>query len=83
VDTVPDRSRRLGRSRHGTIQSHQKEMNPNVASLIRHILTAAGGFLVAKGIASAEQIAEIVGALITVVGIGWSIKKNGSSNKTE
>ena len=58
-------------------------MNPNIASLIRHILTAAGGFLVAKGIASAEQISEIVGALITVVGIGWSIKKNGISNKTE
>jgi hypothetical protein len=57
-------------------------MNPNIASLIRHILTAAGGFLVAKGIASAEQIAEIVGALITVVGIGWSIKKNGPT-KTE
>ena len=58
-------------------------MNPNIASLIRHILTAAGGFLVAKGIASAEQISEIVGALITVAGIGWAIKKNGSSNKTE
>lgn len=54
-------------------------MNPNIASLIRHILTAAGGFLVAKGIASAEQISEIVGALITVVGIGWSIKKNGKT----
>lgn len=58
-------------------------MNPNIASLIRHILTAAGGFLVAKGIASAEQVSEIVGALITIAGIGWSIKKNGSSNKTE
>ena len=54
-------------------------MNPNIASLIRHILTAAGGFLVAKGIASAEQISEIVGVLITVPGIGWSIKKNGKT----
>lgn len=54
-------------------------MNPNIASLIRHILTAAGGFLVAKGMASAEQIAEVAGAVITLIGIGWSIKKNGNT----
>jgi hypothetical protein len=51
-------------------------MNPNLASLIRHILTAAGGFLVAKGIASTEQITEIVGALLSLASVGWSIKSN-------
>jgi hypothetical protein len=51
-------------------------MNPNVASLIRHGLSAAGGFLVAKGLISADQVNELAGALITVLGIVWSIKKN-------
>ena len=51
-------------------------MNPNIASLIRHALTAAGGFFVAKGLASTEQITEIVGALSTVIGIIWSVKNN-------
>ena len=51
-------------------------MNPNIASLIRHGLTAAGGFLVAKGIASTDQINEIVGALVTLLGVAWSLKKN-------
>lgn len=51
-------------------------MNPNLASLIRHGLSAAGGFLVAKGLVSADQVNELAGALITVLGIVWSIKKN-------
>lgn len=51
-------------------------MNPAITSLIRHGLTAAGGFLIARGFASAEQMTEIIGALITLIGVGWSIKKN-------
>lgn len=51
-------------------------MNPNIASLIRHGLTAAGGFLIAKGVASTEQITELVGALLSLVSVGWSIKSN-------
>lgn len=57
-------------------------MNPNIASLIRHALTAAGGFLVAKGLASADQIGELAGAIVSVAGIGWSIFNN-KSKKTE
>ena len=51
-------------------------MNPNLASLIRHGLTAAGGFLVAKGLASADQIGELAGALVTVIGVVLSVIKN-------
>ena len=51
-------------------------MNPNVASLIRHGLSAAGGFLVAKGMVSFDQVNEIAGAIITLTGIGWSVFKN-------
>ncbi|MEY4408021.1 MAG: hypothetical protein RL345_2487 [Chloroflexota bacterium] len=51
-------------------------MNPNLASLIRHGLTAAGGFLIAKGLASADQVGEVAGALVTLIGIVMSIIKN-------
>ena len=51
-------------------------MNANLASLIRHILTAAGGFLVAKGLASADQVGELVGAIVSIAGVGWSMFNN-------
>ncbi len=51
-------------------------MNPTLSSLIRHGLTAAGGFLVAKGLASADQVAELAGAAVTLVGVVLSILKN-------
>lgn len=51
-------------------------MNPNLASLIRHLLTAAGGFIVAKGLASADQVGELVGAVVSIAGVAWSIFNN-------
>ena len=51
-------------------------MNPTIASLVRHGLTAAGGFLIAKGLASADQVGEVAGALVTLIGIVMSIIKN-------
>jgi hypothetical protein len=51
-------------------------MNPTASSLIRHGLTAAGGFLVAKGLASADQVAELAGAAATLIGTIWSIWRN-------
>jgi uncharacterized membrane protein YebE (DUF533 family) len=56
-------------------------MNPNLASLIRHLLTAAGGFLVAKGLASADQLAELVGAVVSIAGVGWSVYNNKKAAK--
>jgi hypothetical protein len=51
-------------------------MNPNLSSLIRHGLTAAGGFLVAKGLASADQVGELAGAIVTIAGVVLSMLKN-------
>ena len=51
-------------------------MNPNLSSLIRHGLTAAGGFLVAKGLASADQVGELAGAVVTLIGLVLSMMKN-------
>lgn len=61
-------------------------MNPNLASLIRHLLTAAGGFIVAKGLASADQISELVGSIVSIAGIGWSMfnnRKNAASDSAK
>jgi hypothetical protein len=57
-------------------------MNPNFTSLIRHLLSAAGGFLVAKGLASADQVAELAGATVSIIGVAWSIFNN-KGKKTE
>ena len=48
-------------------------MNESIKSLIRHILSAAGGYLVAKGLVSSEQLPEIVGAVATLAAAAWGI----------
>lgn len=40
--------------------------------LLRHILTTLGGVLLAQGTMSDTEMTEIVGAIITLVGAGWS-----------
>lgn len=44
-----------------------------VLGIIRHVLTFAGGILVAKGLASEALSQELVGATITLIGGIWSI----------
>lgn len=48
----------------------QKEQ---VLGFVRHALTFIGGILVAKGLASDGQVAEMVGSAITLVGVVWSV----------
>ncbi|MBR1193250.1 hypothetical protein [Bradyrhizobium sp. AUGA SZCCT0160] len=49
-----------------------------ISSILRHILTFGGGFIVAKGWISAEALPGIVGAMITIGGVIW-----GMFNKTQ
>jgi hypothetical protein len=58
-------------------------MNANLTSLIRHLLSAAGGFLVAKGLASADQVAELAGATVSIIGVAWSIFNNKKAAKSD
>lgn len=44
-----------------------------ILGLVRHILTFAGGIIIAKGLASDEMMSELIGGLMTVVGTTWSI----------
>ena len=48
-------------------------MNPVIAGLVRHLLTFGGGFLVAKGYLDNTLLEEGVAAVITIVGIVWSV----------
>lgn len=40
--------------------------------LVRHILTAAGGYLVAKGMIDEGSVGTVVGAIIALAGVVWS-----------
>lgn len=44
-----------------------------VLGLVRHVLTAAGGGLVAKGMVDAGTLDIAAGAVAALVGVAWSI----------
>lgn len=44
-----------------------------ISSVLRHILTFGGGFIIAKGWISAEAMPGIIGAIITVGGVIWGM----------
>jgi len=46
-------------------------MKSAVIALLRHLLTFIGGNLVAKGLLDTETLQEIIGALITLLSVGW------------
>jgi len=48
-------------------------MQEKVLGIIRHILTFAGGFVVAKGFIDDSSLQEIIGALSTLIGSVWSV----------
>lgn len=44
-----------------------------ILGLVRHLLTFGGGYLVAANLADVSIVNEGVGAIISLVGIAWSI----------
>ena len=46
-------------------------MKSAVIALLRHLLTFIGGTLVAKGLLDTETLQELIGALITLLSVGW------------
>lgn len=45
----------------------------SVLSVVRHILTFLGGYLVTQGLVDEGTLNELVGGIITVGGIAWGI----------
>jgi len=46
-------------------------MQSAIIALLRHLLTFIGGTLVAKGLLDATALQEIIGAIITLLSVGW------------
>lgn len=44
-----------------------------ILGIVRHVLTFAGGILVAKGLATEAMSTELIGATMTLIGGIWSI----------
>ncbi len=45
----------------------------SILGIVRHVLTFAGGYVAAKGIADQALVNEAIGAVMTIAGIAWSI----------
>lgn len=44
-----------------------------VNAFLRHLLTAVGGIAVAKGYVDSGTLETVVGAVLTIIGFGWSL----------
>lgn len=44
-----------------------------ITGIVRHVLTAGGGFVVGKGWLDAASFEALAGALVTLAGVGWSV----------
>lgn len=42
-------------------------------SIVRHVLTFGGGYIAAKGYIDQSMANEAVGAIVTLITIGWSV----------
>ena len=49
--------------------------------IVRHLLTTAGGALVAKGVLDAGLMSTGVGSVVTIATIAWSIYQKYQANK--
>lgn len=48
-------------------------LKPAILALFRQILTVAGTALVAKGYVEATQVEPLIGALLTIGSVVWSV----------
>lgn len=52
----------------------------SVLSVIRHVLTFAGGACLPAGAISGDELQAAVGAMITLIGLAWAVfEKRGRS----
>ena len=56
-------------------------MNEKTKSTIRHVLTFAGGFVIAKGWITPEVSEEAIGGILSLIGVVWSIVKSHKVDK--
>jgi hypothetical protein len=49
------------------------ETKEQVMGVVRHILTAGGGYFVGQGLLTGDMMVEIVAGVVTLVGVVWSV----------
>ena len=49
------------------------DLKEAVLGVIRHTLTAVGGYLVAKGALDVGTVETVIGAAVTLIGVVWSV----------
>lgn len=45
-----------------------------VMGVVRHIMTAGGGYFVGQGLLTQDALMQIVAGVVTLVGVLWSIR---------
>lgn len=55
-------------------------MGAAIAGIIRHIITAIGGGMVTNGTISGDQLEAVIGAVVTIVGVIWSVFSKRNQN---
>lgn len=74
IMTAAERRRTPSGARSGAAQPRRITMNAEtIGGIVRHALTALGGYLVASGVLDPTQMETVVGAVVTVVGVVWSV----------
>ena len=48
-------------------------LKPAILALIRQVLTVAGTALVAKGLVQASEVEPLIGAMLTIGSVIWSV----------
>ena len=52
-----------------------KNKEEKVMGIIRHSLTFLGGILVMRGVVQESLVHELIGSLVSIIGISWSLIK--------
>jgi hypothetical protein len=52
-----------------------------ILGIIRHAATFGGGVLTSKGLTTADDSSALVGAVITIIGVVWSILQKRAAAK--
>lgn len=53
----------------------------DIQGIIRHVLTTAGGALVTQGLLTSGQLSDLIGAVMVIGGIGWSLYQKAGQRK--
>lgn len=52
-----------------------------IGGVVRHVVTSAGGGLVAHGLINSDQLTQVAGALALIAGIAWSAYQKYQAKK--